>query len=207
MYLANDVIQNSKKKGPEYSRAFFKVLTLAFRHIFECCSSDTKTISALQRILSIWEDRGVYETRIVNGFRKELQSPDDVEETNENNSNESTESSGATSKRKIGESERDAAKRARSSGHGEAVVKDRIKTETIEVNGTKETHVILSQHVPIGKWLGGRGGEGGGGKKWMRIIELYFGIRMKLGLGFWLKLGWLTMGCLVMTGLYIENKS
>lgn len=161
MYLANDVIQNSKKKGPEYSRSFFKVLSSAFRHIFESCATDTKTISALQRILSIWEDRGVYETRIVNDFRKELQSPDEAEESNGNHSNESSESSSGAAaatgagpgKRKIGESDRDAAKRSKSSaaGHGgEAAGKDRIKSETIDVNGTKETHVILSQHVPAG---------------------------------------------------------
>ena len=30
MYLANDVIQNSKKKGPEFSRDFAPVLTDAY---------------------------------------------------------------------------------------------------------------------------------------------------------------------------------
>ncbi|EEC10593.1 conserved hypothetical protein [Ixodes scapularis] len=33
MYLANDVIQNSKKKGPEFTREFATVLAKAFAHI------------------------------------------------------------------------------------------------------------------------------------------------------------------------------
>lgn len=33
MYLANDVIQNSRKKGPEFSKEFLTVLLKAFEHI------------------------------------------------------------------------------------------------------------------------------------------------------------------------------
>lgn len=69
MYLANDVIQNSKKKGPEYGREFLKVLPKAFQHIGECCASDEKTNASLARILSIWEERGVYEAKICHDFR------------------------------------------------------------------------------------------------------------------------------------------
>jgi len=35
MYLANDVIQNSKKKGPEYGKEFNHVLGKVFAHIGE----------------------------------------------------------------------------------------------------------------------------------------------------------------------------
>lgn len=33
MYLANDVIQNSRKKGPEYAKEFGTVLKKAFENI------------------------------------------------------------------------------------------------------------------------------------------------------------------------------
>lgn len=59
MYLANDVIQNSKKKGPEYGLEFGKELAKAFKHIsVNNCSS--KTRQSLTRILNIWEERLVY---------------------------------------------------------------------------------------------------------------------------------------------------
>lgn len=176
MYLANDVIQNSKKKGPEYSRDFLKVLKLAFRHIFECCASDTKTISALLRILSIWEDRSVYESKIVKEFRRELQPSEDEANENSNDGAASSESNGAAAaggKRK-GDGEREVAKRAKThAGESGASAKERIKSETIEVNGTKETHVILSQHVPAGKWTRSCWWGGVWG---VRIIELICGI-------------------------------
>lgn len=35
MYLANDVIQNSKKKGPEFSKEFSTILSKAFAHVKE----------------------------------------------------------------------------------------------------------------------------------------------------------------------------
>lgn len=33
LYLANDVIQNSKRKGPEFTREFESVLVDAFSHV------------------------------------------------------------------------------------------------------------------------------------------------------------------------------
>ncbi len=32
LYLANDVVQNSKKKGPDYGRDFKIVLPMAYKH-------------------------------------------------------------------------------------------------------------------------------------------------------------------------------
>ena len=61
LYLANDVIQNSRKKGPEYMNEFAAVLRHAFESIarsvasasacFSCLVSSL-TISACQSILS-----------------------------------------------------------------------------------------------------------------------------------------------------------
>ncbi|XP_011148583.1 regulation of nuclear pre-mRNA domain-containing protein 1B isoform X2 [Harpegnathos saltator] len=58
MYLANDVIQNSKKKGPEFGKEFGTVLPKAFEHLK---GFDDKTRRQLSRLLHIWEDRGVYD--------------------------------------------------------------------------------------------------------------------------------------------------
>lgn len=58
MYLANDVIQNSKKKGPEFGKEFATVLPKAFEHLKVF---DEKIKRSLTRLLNIWEDRGVYD--------------------------------------------------------------------------------------------------------------------------------------------------
>lgn len=58
MYLANDVIQNSKKKGPEFGKEFEHVLPKAFEHMKRF---DDKTKEKLGRLLHIWEERGVYD--------------------------------------------------------------------------------------------------------------------------------------------------
>ncbi|XP_034655462.1 regulation of nuclear pre-mRNA domain-containing protein 1A [Drosophila subobscura] len=71
MYLANDVIQNSKKKGPEYGREYSNVLAKVFAHIGEKCSSD-KLLGSLGRILNIWLERGVYDAKAINDYRARL---------------------------------------------------------------------------------------------------------------------------------------
>lgn len=69
MYLANDVIQNGKKKGPEYGLEFGKELAKAFKQISKNnCSS--KTRQSLTRLLNIWEERGVYSKTQIDEFKK-----------------------------------------------------------------------------------------------------------------------------------------
>lgn len=34
LYLANDVIQNSKRKGPEFTQDFAPVIVEAFKHVY-----------------------------------------------------------------------------------------------------------------------------------------------------------------------------
>ncbi|KAK3603880.1 hypothetical protein CHS0354_042886 [Potamilus streckersoni] len=58
MYLANDVIQNSKKKGPEFTKDFGSVLMEGF--LASVKDADDKMKGAVDRILNIWEERGVY---------------------------------------------------------------------------------------------------------------------------------------------------
>ncbi|XP_055373472.1 regulation of nuclear pre-mRNA domain-containing protein 1B [Condylostylus longicornis] len=71
MYLANDVIQNSKKKGPEYGKEFELILNKVFCHICDTCEEE-KLYMNLYRILQIWEDRGVYDKKTINEFRNSL---------------------------------------------------------------------------------------------------------------------------------------
>lgn len=144
MYLANDVIQNSKKKGPEYGREFGKILKNALTHISDTCSNDEKTIGSLGRILKIWEDRGVYDEKAIVEYRNALnkQSVEVVVEK------EPTAAASSPSKRKSGdavENGRDAAKKQKVTN------KEHGKRETIEVDGAVETHVVLSPKVPTGK--------------------------------------------------------
>lgn len=142
MYLANDVIQNSKKKGPEYGKEFGKTLRNAFTHIGETCSNDEKTLGSLGRILKIWEERGVYDEKLIQEYRNAL-----------NNVSDNTDNvkAGPVSKRKsieVAENGREPLKKQKTSASGG---KEHGKRETIEVNGTVETHVILSPKVPTGK--------------------------------------------------------
>ncbi|XP_032520686.2 regulation of nuclear pre-mRNA domain-containing protein 1B [Danaus plexippus] len=80
MYLANDVIQNSKKKGPEYGKEFGAVLIDALKHMAKT-GINAKTKHALHRILNIWEERGVYEPERIQEFKVAVD-PNDTEVTN-----------------------------------------------------------------------------------------------------------------------------
>ncbi|CAG9856075.1 unnamed protein product [Phyllotreta striolata] len=69
MYLANDVIQNSKKKGPEYGQEFSLHLKKAFENMSKC---DEKTKNNLDRLLTIWNDRGIYDSVLISEFQRAL---------------------------------------------------------------------------------------------------------------------------------------
>lgn len=69
MYLANDVIQNSKKKGPEFGKEFGEVLVESFKHIVKT-GINAKTKHSLHRILNIWQERGVYDATKIQKFKE-----------------------------------------------------------------------------------------------------------------------------------------
>jgi len=71
MYLSNDILQNSRRKGPEYAKEFSHVLPSAFHHCAKEC--DEKVASALKRILNIWLERDVYENGFIGRLRKALE--------------------------------------------------------------------------------------------------------------------------------------
>lgn len=70
MYLANDVIQNSKKKGPEYREEFAKRFPKVFKHLGGV-DLDEKTQKGVERLLSVWEQRGIFSKNSIGLFRRE----------------------------------------------------------------------------------------------------------------------------------------
>lgn len=69
MYLANDVIQNSKKKGPEYGKEFGEVLVDSLKHMAKT-GINAKTKHSLHRILNIWGERGVFDAQKIQDFKE-----------------------------------------------------------------------------------------------------------------------------------------
>ncbi|CAH0772159.1 unnamed protein product [Bemisia tabaci] len=129
MYLANDVIQNSKKKGPEYGKEFGGVLKNAFEMMGQKKCSE-KTMKSITRILNIWEERGVYDKRQIAEFKNALEPPE--KETPQ-------------PRKKMRKSETSDDKKNSKSG------RDWAKAEKeIEVEGMKELHVTLSPRTPPG---------------------------------------------------------
>lgn len=58
LYVANDVIQNSRKKNPEMTAKFFSVLEPAFRHAAKI--SGPELDKAMIKTLNVWRDRQIY---------------------------------------------------------------------------------------------------------------------------------------------------
>ncbi|KAE9419654.1 hypothetical protein Angca_009807 [Angiostrongylus cantonensis] len=58
LYIANDVIQNSRKKNPEMMAKFFTVLEPAFRHAAKI--SGPELDKAMIKTLNVWRDRQIY---------------------------------------------------------------------------------------------------------------------------------------------------
>ncbi|CAB3220529.1 unnamed protein product [Arctia plantaginis] len=134
MYLANDVIQNSKKKGPEYGQEFGKVLVESFKHMAKT-GINAKTKHSLHRILTIWQERGVYDAQKIQEY-KEAVDPADAIPIKAN-------------KRKSGET--DAKELAEKKPKVEVRAKqERRRSETKEVDGHIETHTTLSPKTPPG---------------------------------------------------------
>lgn len=163
MYLANDVIQNSKKKGPEFGKEYENVLMKAFKLIAQS-GPEEKTIHSLNRILNIWGERGVYEEAKIKEYSAALNQRE--------KSPAAANAAAVVPSKKNGEEKREKRKpegdsndhaqkkKSKSSNSSSSsattnstvpVEKKPIKSEvTIEVNGKVETHVTLSPHQPDG---------------------------------------------------------
>ncbi|KAK6630984.1 hypothetical protein RUM44_003156 [Polyplax serrata] len=134
IYLANDVIQNSKKKGPEYGQEFGNILPKAFEHMSTIENFDEKSRKSLERVLNIWEERGVYEAKQITEFKQALDSLIEP----------------AQKKKKTIEDDK---KKHRKEKYSPVNTKEKKKTETeTEIDGDtmKDFHVNLSPRTPGG---------------------------------------------------------
>ncbi|XP_010261190.1 PREDICTED: histone acetyltransferase KAT6A [Nelumbo nucifera] len=80
LYLANDILQNSKRKGNEFVSEFWKVLPAALKDVVE--NGDDRGKNVVSRLVDIWEERKVFGSR-TQGLRdlmlgKELPPPLDL---------------------------------------------------------------------------------------------------------------------------------
>lgn len=143
MYLANDVIQNSKKKGPEYGLSFAPLLVKAFKHISHYCE-DEKTFNSLKRILDVWEERGVYDKEMIKEWKDVLKPVKPKSHNSSNNSSSKTKDE-SSKKRKTEEptnisNENDKKKHKTTPS----------KAKILEVNGEKHVTLSPTQHQPVG---------------------------------------------------------
>lgn len=63
LYLANDVVQNSKKKYPEYSAEFGRVMKKVMEHL-SVIHLDESTVKGIGRLLKIWQERSIFDPKI-----------------------------------------------------------------------------------------------------------------------------------------------
>jgi hypothetical protein len=58
LYLANDVLQESRRKGDEFIKDFEQILEEVVTHLFKMCVPDQ--LEKVKRLLAIWETRTVF---------------------------------------------------------------------------------------------------------------------------------------------------
>ncbi|XP_059206581.1 regulation of nuclear pre-mRNA domain-containing protein 2a [Centropristis striata] len=79
-YVANDVIQTCKRKNAiVYRTAFAEILPEAF--VLVNSEGDAKVMKSVERILSIWEERGVYSGTLITELRSSLVKEESPPET------------------------------------------------------------------------------------------------------------------------------
>ncbi|KAL4351492.1 hypothetical protein GQ457_06G016290 [Hibiscus cannabinus] len=61
LYLANDILQNSRRKGSEFVNEFWKVLPAALNRVYD--DGDEHGKKAVTRLVDIWEERKVFGSR------------------------------------------------------------------------------------------------------------------------------------------------
>lgn len=66
VYVANDVLQRSRRHGNTFANAFLPVLPAVLAHVY--ASGGPAHRDALRRIVNIWEQRGVYSSDNVKNF-------------------------------------------------------------------------------------------------------------------------------------------
>ncbi|XP_051956446.1 regulation of nuclear pre-mRNA domain-containing protein 1B-like [Xyrauchen texanus] len=74
LYLANDVIQNSKKKGPEFTKDFESVLVDACSHVAR--DGDDGCKKHMERLLNIWQERSLYRADFIQQLKLAIEDSD-----------------------------------------------------------------------------------------------------------------------------------
>ncbi|KAH3756977.1 homeobox protein Nkx-6.3 [Pelomyxa schiedti] len=70
LYLANDVLQNSRRKGPDFIKEFGRFLPDALAHVSREVDPDIRR--QISRIVQIWEDRSVFPPEFIRDLRSVL---------------------------------------------------------------------------------------------------------------------------------------
>ena len=70
MYLANDLVQNSRKKYPEVSKEFGTVMKATFTHL-AALQFDGKTQQSLNRLINIWTERQSFDKKVLSDINEE----------------------------------------------------------------------------------------------------------------------------------------
>lgn len=66
MYLANDILQKSHKKGNKYNKEFSIILPDCFKYVI---NNSQNCITKLERLLSIWENRNVLHPDLIKNLK------------------------------------------------------------------------------------------------------------------------------------------
>ncbi|KAJ6790597.1 regulation of nuclear pre-mRNA domain-containing protein 1B-like [Iris pallida] len=86
LYLANDILQNSRRKGSEFVNEFWKVLPGALKNVHDSGGDHGKKV--VLRLVGIWDERKVFGSR-GRGLKDDIfgQEPPHSLDNNENSSN------------------------------------------------------------------------------------------------------------------------
>ncbi|CAG8714293.1 8679_t:CDS:2 [Dentiscutata erythropus] len=68
IYLCNDVCQNSRRKGLEFTQEFKKVLPDAIEHTYRHATADVQGI--IRRVVNIWDEREIFDKEFLDELRK-----------------------------------------------------------------------------------------------------------------------------------------
>lgn len=69
--MVNDVVANCRKKGPEFKNEFGPILVPALKLMCQVVN-DEVTHKKLDRILSIWGSRNMFDEKLIAEYRKSL---------------------------------------------------------------------------------------------------------------------------------------
>ena len=66
LYLANDVMQNSRKKGNEWIEAMWPIMSWAVKHTLRH-TGDDKVAKSCAKLVKVWTDRRIFGSEIWRG--------------------------------------------------------------------------------------------------------------------------------------------